>query len=238
MHFNPKISAFVVITVPYLHFSYHFFPRRESANVLFATVLTIHGGMCLSDAVEIVLARILPDDAHVRCNHRLGVWVTHVPTLSDECIRTFASKQELVRWLSTSCHSICTSHTPTRGAYMDGMVFRYGRHAVEQPTLFVAIHDLPTDVHPFHASESIVRLVEQGVADAQQLLAHPRSCPRLFRWMPAVVVASPLRRRSLRCYIETLCYWVEWATMRGGARGREAGRARTTRPTSPAVGPR
>ena len=37
MHLNPKISAFVVITVPYLHFSYHFLPRRESANVLFAT---------------------------------------------------------------------------------------------------------------------------------------------------------------------------------------------------------
>ena len=39
MHLNPKISAFVVITVPYLHFSYHFFPRRESANVLFATMI-------------------------------------------------------------------------------------------------------------------------------------------------------------------------------------------------------
>ena len=37
MHLHPKISAFVVITVPYLHFSYHFLPRRESANVLFAT---------------------------------------------------------------------------------------------------------------------------------------------------------------------------------------------------------
>ena len=94
------------------------------------------------------------------------------------------------------------------------MVFRYGRHAVEQPTLFVAIHDLPTDVHPFQASESIVRLVEQGVADARQLLAeHPRSCLRVFRWMPAVV-ASTLNRRSLRCYIETLHYWVVWAMNR------------------------
>ena len=37
MNLHPKISAFVVITVPYLHFSYHFLPRRESANVLFAT---------------------------------------------------------------------------------------------------------------------------------------------------------------------------------------------------------
>ena len=38
-HLNPKISAFAVITVPYLHFSYHFFPRRE----MFWIVSTING---------------------------------------------------------------------------------------------------------------------------------------------------------------------------------------------------
>ena len=36
-----KTSAFVVIVASYLRFSYHFFPRRESANVLFATMVTL-----------------------------------------------------------------------------------------------------------------------------------------------------------------------------------------------------
>ena len=37
---NTKISAFVVIAVPYLRFSYHFHPRGESATFLLATMIT------------------------------------------------------------------------------------------------------------------------------------------------------------------------------------------------------
>lgn len=167
--------------------------------------LTIHGGMCLSDAVHIVLARVLPEDAHVQCTGRLGIWVTHVPTMSDRRVGDFASKADLVRWLCASCHSVYTSPTPTRGAYVDGMVFRYGDHPVEFPTLFIAIHDIPTDVCAFSASTPIARLIKQGAKDAVRLLRSPTSNP-VFRWLPA---SSPVR--TLGSYLGVLWYWVEWA---------------------------
>ena len=44
MRLNPKIRAFVVITVPYLRFSYHFRPRGESATFWLAT-MDAHGPM-------------------------------------------------------------------------------------------------------------------------------------------------------------------------------------------------
>jgi hypothetical protein len=177
--------------------------------------MTIHDGRCLSDAMRLVLTRTLPEDAHARCRGRLGVWVTHLPSASDVCVRAFGSKDELVHWLCASSHSVCTSPTPTCGAYMDGMVFRYGRHAVERPTLFVALHDVPTDVHPFVASGSIARLVEQGADDALQLLARPRAPSPLFRWLrPPPSGAAPAAARSVGWYVDVLVYWLAWAVGR------------------------
>jgi hypothetical protein len=177
--------------------------------------LTIHGGMCLSDAVHIVLSRTLPDDAHVQCTGRLGIWVTHVPTMSDKRVGDFASKADLVRWLCTSCHSMYTAHTPTRGAYMDGMVLRYGDHAVESPTLFIAIHDVPTDVCAFSASAPVARLIRRGAKDAIRLLRSPTK--RIFRWLPA---SNPAR--SLRSYFDVVCYWAKWAATRRDAPQKES----------------
>ena len=171
--------------------------------------MTIHRGMCLSDAMRIVLLQILPEDAHTRCSGRLGIWVTRVTTLSCECIRTFHSKSVLISWLCASCHSVLTARTFTSGAFMDGMVFRYGEHAVLQPTLFISIHDIPTNVHPFVASKSIVRLVEQGAADARELLANPSVNPRIFRWMSVATTSS---LHSVRFRTDALLYWIEWAS--------------------------
>jgi hypothetical protein len=199
------IAAFVVCRVSTVDWIRSFYDLHA---------LTMHGGMCLSDAVHVVLSRVLPENAHTLCTSRLGIWVTHMPTLSDTRVGDFTSKSDLVRWLCTSCHSMYTSPTPTCGAYMDGMVFRYGRHSVDHPTLFIAIQDLPPDVSPFAASKSVVSLIKQGADDAIRLLRRrPNAHSPPFRWLPA---SHHPRTRTLGCYLEVLVYWVEWSARFAG----------------------
>ena len=69
MPWNPKISAFVVISVPYLRFSCDFLPRGESATFLLATM---RAGLTSSDHMHRIASVCNPSDLFCTNKNSIG----------------------------------------------------------------------------------------------------------------------------------------------------------------------